>query len=102
MKNLDTNSAKTRGVYREIPLIAFGILLNLVPAAVITAVKLPVYIDAIGTIVITLVLGMRAGIVTGVLSFLIGGVTQNPVMPFFAGTQAVIAIYVHFIGRRGW
>jgi energy-coupling factor transport system substrate-specific component len=102
MNSLETDRPRTQAIYREVPFIAFGILLNLVPAAIISAVKLPVYIDAVGTILITLALGIRAGVLTGILSFLIGGVTQNPVMPFFAGTQAAIAIYVHFIGRRGW
>jgi energy-coupling factor transport system substrate-specific component len=102
MSNLEAGSADASLSYRAIPFIAFGILLNLVPAAVISALKLPIYIDAVGTILITLSLGVRAGILTGVLSFLIGGLTQNPVMPFFAGTQAAIAIYVHLTGRRGW
>ena len=82
MNSLESDRSRTQAVYRGVPLIAFGILLNLVPAAIISALKLPVYIDAVGTILITLVLGIRAGILTGVLSFLIGGVTQNPVMPF--------------------
>src|ERR1035441_4531364 len=102
MSSLETGPAHTRAVYREVPFIAFGIFLNLVPAAIVSALKLPNYLDAIGTILITLSLGVRAGILTGVLSFLIGGVTQNPVMPFFAGAQAAIAIYVHLTGRRGW
>lgn len=102
MNRLEGETSTTQQRYREIPLIALGILLNLVPAAVVSAVKLPVYVDAVGTILITLALGMRAGVVTGVLSFLIGGVTQNPVMPFFAGTQAAIAIYVHLMARHGW
>lgn len=97
-----TADASPSGIYREIPFIAFGILINLVPAAAVSALKAPIYLDAVGTILITLALGLRAGILTGVLSFLIGGVTQNPVMPFFAGTQFVIAAYVHVIGRRGW
>jgi energy-coupling factor transport system substrate-specific component len=92
----------TQTFYREIPYIAIGILLNLVPAAAISAVKLPIFIDAVGTILITLALGLRAGILTGVLSFLIGGLTQNPVMPAFCGTQFVIALYVHLTARRGW
>jgi energy-coupling factor transport system substrate-specific component len=95
-------SATAQTLYREIPYIAFGILLNLVPAAVISALRLPVFVDASGTIVITLALGVRAGILTGVLSFLIGGITQNPVMPAFSGTQFAIAVYVHFMARRGW
>lgn len=91
-----------QSLYREIPLIAFGVLLNLAPAAIVSVLKLPVYVDAVGTILITLALGVRAGILTGVISFLVGGVTQNPVMPFFAGTQLVIALYVHWVARCGW
>jgi energy-coupling factor transport system substrate-specific component len=73
-----------------------------VPAAIISALKVPIFCDAVGTILITLALGLRAGILTGVLSFLVGGITQNPAMPFFSGTQLVIAVYVHFTARRGW
>lgn len=89
-------------VQQEVPFIAFGILLNLAPAALIAVFKLPVYVDAIGTILITLTLGLRAGIMTGVMSFLIGGLTQNPVMPFFCATQFFIALYIHLVARRGW
>src|SRR5437868_2462621 len=96
-----SGAGSKQNLYREIPLIAFGILLNLAPAAIVSALKLPVYVDAVGTILITLALGVRAGILTGVISFLVGGVTQNPVMPFFAGTQLVIALYVHWTARRG-
>jgi energy-coupling factor transport system substrate-specific component len=95
-------STASQNVYQEIPFIAFGILLNLIPAAIVAAVKLPIYLDAVGTVVITLALGFRAGALTGVLSFLIGGVTQNPVMPFFAGTQFAIAAYTQVVARRGW
>ena len=87
---------------REMALIPIGIALNLVLGTIVLALKLPVYVDAVGTIVVTLVAGLRAGILTGVLSFLIGGVLVNPVLPWFAGTQAMIAIYVSFVARRGW
>ncbi len=93
---------KSSDLYRQVPFIAFGIVLNLAPAAVIAALKLPVYVDAIGTILLTLTLGLRAGILTGVTSFLLGGITQNPVMPFFCGTQFFIALYVHAVAKRGW
>lgn len=102
MSTLPTAPTATQSLYREIPFIAFGILLNLVPAAAISVLKLPIFIDAVGTILITLALGLRAGILTGVLSFLIGGLTQNPVMPAFTATQLAIAVYVHATARRGW
>ena len=85
----------------ELTLIPMGVALNLAIGTLIHAVKVPVYLDAVGTIVVTMLVGMRAGIATGVLSFLLGGVLTNPVLPWFSGTQAAIAIYVALVGKRG-
>jgi energy-coupling factor transport system substrate-specific component len=86
---------------QELTLIPLGIALNLVLGGIVFAFKFPVYLDAVGTILITLIAGVRAGVVTGVLSFIIGGLTFNPVLPYFCGTQAAIAVYTHILGRRG-
>lgn len=82
-------------------LIPLGIALNLVLGTIIHTLKLPVYLDAVGTVLVTLLVGVRAGVAVGVASFLIGGVLVNPVLPWFSGTQAAIAIYAHLVGRRG-
>jgi energy-coupling factor transport system substrate-specific component len=82
-------------------LIPLGVALNLALGTIIHTLKLPVYIDAVGTVVVTLLVGLRAGVVVGVASFLIGGLLINPVLPWFCGTQAAIAIYTHSVGRRG-
>jgi energy-coupling factor transport system substrate-specific component len=82
-------------------LIPLGIALNLALGTIVHTLKLPVYIDAVGTVITTLLLGLRAGILVGVSSFLIGGVIVNPVLPWFSGTQAAIAIYTHVVARRG-
>lgn len=82
-------------------LIPLGIALNLVLGTLVHTLKLPIYVDAVGTILVTLLAGWRAGIVVGVGSFLIGGLLTNPVLPWFSGTQAAIAIYTHIVGRRG-
>lgn len=86
---------------RTLALIPLGIALNLVLGTVVHTLKLPVYLDAVGTILVTLLVGWRAGIVVGVGSFLIGGLLTNPVLPWFSGTQAAIAIYTHIVGKRG-
>jgi energy-coupling factor transport system substrate-specific component len=82
-------------------LIPLGIALNLTLGTVVHTLKLPIYVDAVGTILVTLMAGLRPGIIVGVGSFLIGGVLVNPVLPWFAGTQAAIAIYVHLVSLRG-
>lgn len=82
-------------------LIPLGIALNLALGVVIHTLKIPLYVDAVGTIAVTLLAGVRAGVLVGVLSFLLGGVLTNPVLPWFSGTQAAIAIYVHLLAKIG-
>jgi len=81
--------------------IPVGIAVNLTIGTLAHAMKLPLYLDAIGTIVSALLLGWRAGVIVGVGSFLLGGVLTNPVLPWFSGTQAAIAIYVHVVAQHG-
>jgi energy-coupling factor transport system substrate-specific component len=99
--NKQTNKALDLQSRQELALIPVGIAINLAIGTLAHTLKVPVYLDAIGTIIITLILGLRSGILVGVLSFLIGGVLTNPVLPWFCGTQAVIAIYTHIVARYG-
>jgi energy-coupling factor transport system substrate-specific component len=87
---------------RVLALIPFGIALNLGLGTLASTLKIPLYLDAIATVAITLLVGFRAGVVVGVGSFLLGGLLVNPVLPWFSGTQAAIAAYVAFIASRGW
>jgi energy-coupling factor transport system substrate-specific component len=87
---------------RVLALIPAGIALNLLLGTLAHTIKLPVYLDAIGTIVVTIVGGLLAGVITGVGSFLIGGILTNPVLPWFSGTQAAIAIFVALAAYQGW
>jgi len=87
---------------RVVAVVPAGIAVNLALGTLVHTLKLPVYLDAVGTIAVTLLAGLRAGMIVGVASFLIGGVTVNPVLPWFSGTQAVIAIYTYFVAKQGW
>jgi energy-coupling factor transport system substrate-specific component len=91
-----------RGTSRGLALVITGISFNLALGTLVHALRLPVYLDAVGTIIVTLVGGLRAGVITGVSSFLIGGIVTNPVLPWFSGTQAVIALLAFVLARLGW
>lgn len=93
--------ARKGGLGRTLALIPLGIALNLTLGTLVHTLKLPVYVDAVGTIAVTLLVGLRAGVAVGVLSFLLGGVLTNPVLPWFSGTQAAIAIYTYLVGNKG-
>lgn len=87
--------------HKALTLIPVGIAINLLLGTLANIIKLPVYLDAIGTIIVTLTGGILAGVITGVGSFLIGGILTNPVLPWFSGTQAAIAVFVAFAAYQG-
>ena len=87
---------------RTLAIIPFGIALNLAIGTMVSTLKIPLYLDAIATIAITLLAGWRAGVAVGVGSFLLGGVLVNPVLPWFSCTQAVIAIFTSLVASKGW
>lgn len=83
----------------RIPLIAAAIALNVVLAAIVQAVKLPVYIDAVGTILAALLLGLWSGVIVGIASFLFAALLISPIYVYFIGTQICIALYVFLVAK---
>ncbi|WP_138485474.1 hypothetical protein [Dyadobacter bucti] len=81
--------------------IPLAVALNVSMGSIIQLLKLPIYLDAIGTCLVTLSLGFRAGALTGVLSFLIAGIVISPVYPYFIGTQVAIAGFLHLVASQG-
>lgn len=94
---MDTAARKT-----DLALIPIGVALNLSLATMVHAIHAPIYIDMVGTCAVVMLAGARTGVICGVLSFLIGGLLTNPVLPWFTGTQVAVALYVAFAARRGW
>lgn len=84
-------------------LIIVGVGLNVGLAALVNLLKIPVYLDAVGTILITLFIGLRAGIIVGVMSFVLMTATGlGPYHIYFSGTQVAIALVIYFISLRGF
>jgi len=100
-KNL-TDPAPISAKTAALALVPLGVLLNLGIGTIVHLLKLPLFVDAVGTILITLLIGWRWGAVTGVLSFLVGGLLVNPVLPWFSATQVAIALIAGLMASRGW
>jgi energy-coupling factor transport system substrate-specific component len=84
--------------YQKLAVIPVGIALNLALGGLVAAFKLPIYLDAVGTIVVTMLTGWRVGMVVGVSSFVLASVLISPAYIYFVASQAAIALYVHFVG----
>jgi energy-coupling factor transport system substrate-specific component len=77
-------------------LIPVAIAINVVIGEIVALLKLPVYLDSIGTVLVAVVCGPWAGALTGVLSNVIWGLTIDPnAFPWFP-----VALFIGFMA--GW
>jgi len=84
--------------------IAFNIILG---QAVATVLKVPIYLDSIGTILVGALAGPIPGALTGFLSNLIWSYVvppplNGPTAGAFAVTAAIIGLVAGIFGRIGW
>jgi energy-coupling factor transport system substrate-specific component len=82
---------------KQIALMGMLIALNVAIGGVVHVTKVPIFLDAVGTILAVVLLGAWPGIVVGVFSFFVAAVVINPVYAWFIGTQAVIATFVYLV-----
>jgi energy-coupling factor transport system substrate-specific component len=83
-------------------LSAVCVALNIGLNKIAVVLALPVFMDTIGTILSAALVPLPFAVLVGVVSNLIGGVITHPAIPFYIGTQAVIALMAVFAFRRGW
>jgi len=82
-------------------LIPRAVALNLALGGVVQALKLPLYLDSVGTILTAALAGPLAGAVTGVLSNTVLGLLSNPVLFAFIPVTVVIGVLAGVAGRLG-
>jgi len=82
--------------------VPLAIAINIGIGAIVKALSLPLYLDSIGTILATILLGWRYGAIVGVLGFVITSVFINPFAIYFIGTQVAIALFVSLMAKIGW
>jgi len=85
-------------------LIPVAIVINIVVGQIVQNVlKLPIYLDSIGTVLVAILAGPLAGALTGVLSNVLWGVIfSTPVIIPFALTAAAIGLMAGFLAQLGW
>lgn len=87
-------------------LMPVAIAINIAVGSIVYFLKLPVYLDSIGTVLVGVLAGPWAGALTGLLANIIwsllpvpGGAT--PLAAFFAPVAAAIGLMAGFWGSRG-
>ena len=83
-------------------LIPAAVGINFLGKLFADVLKLPLWIDAIGTALASMLAGPIVGAIVGIVNNIVYGFTTNPVSFVYAITQAVIGIVVGVMAYRGW
>ena len=86
--------------------MAVAIAINIAVGSIIFALRLPIYLDSIGTVLVGALAGPWAGALTGILSNLIWSILPipggaSPTAAFFAPVAGVIGLMAGFWASRG-
>ncbi|MCX6135281.1 MAG: energy-coupling factor ABC transporter permease [Ignavibacteriales bacterium] len=85
-----------------LPFVAFCIALNLSAGQITAALKIPLYLDSIGTVLVAVLVGPWAAVICGSAANLLAAAFGNPSMMFFIPVVAVIGAFTGFLARREW
>lgn len=81
--------------------MAIAIVINIVIGQLVSLLKLPIFLDSIGTILVGVLAGPIAGGLTGLLTNLIWGVISSPVAAAFSPVAMVIGIIAGLCAHYG-
>lgn len=82
--------------------VALGIVINIAGAFIALNMRLPVYLDSIGTVMNGALLGPVYGMLTGVLGSLISGVTFDIYSLYFSPVQLLTGLMAGMLFRSKW
>jgi energy-coupling factor transport system substrate-specific component len=83
-------------------LIPIGIGINIVVGSIVQTLRLPLFLDTIGTMLVALLAGPWVAVVAGILTNVIIGFTVGPQLIPFALVNVAIALVVGYLARYGW
>lgn len=83
-------------------LIVISIAINMIGGQLASMVKLPIFLDSIGTLISAVLLGPVIGMLTGLLTNLLWGLLTDPIAAAFAPVAMVIGLVAGWLARAGW
>lgn len=87
---------------KKLTLMGVGVALNVVGAFIAVTLKLPIYMDSIGTILISCLLGPKLGVLTGLCGSIVSGITFDIYSLFFAPVQISTGYISGIMYKKGF
>jgi energy-coupling factor transport system substrate-specific component len=86
----------------NISIVGFGIALNIIGAFIALNLRLPIYLDSIGTIMVSFILGPIYGVITGLLGSIVSGITFDIYSLYFAPVQIFTGLLGGIMYKKGF
>lgn len=83
-------------------LIPIGVGINIVVGSIVQTLRLPLFLDTIGTMLVALLAGPWVAAIAGVLTNVVLGFTVGPQLIPFALVNVAIALVIGYLAQRGW
>lgn len=83
-------------------LIPVAVGINYVGKLLATALKLPLWLDSIGTVLAGMLAGPWIGAISGAVNNIIFGITADPVSFWYLITSIAIGLVVGYLAMTGW
>ncbi|QBH95167.1 ECF transporter S component [Limnobaculum zhutongyuii] len=87
---------------RTLVLMVMSIAINMIGGQIVSMLKLPIFLDSIGTMLCALLAGPWAAMFTGLLTNLLWGLISGPIAAAFAPVAMVIGLVCGIMARIGW
>ena len=87
---------------RMLVLMSACIAINMILGQLASMLKLPIFLDSIGTILAALLGGPWVALLTGLITNLLWGLISSPVAAAFAPVAMVIGLAAGYLARVGW
>lgn len=87
---------------RMLVLMSACIAINMILGQLASILKLPIFLDSIGTILAALLGGPWVALLTGLITNLLWGLISSPVAAAFAPVAMVIGLAAGYLARVGW
>jgi energy-coupling factor transport system substrate-specific component len=87
---------------RTLALIAFGSVINIVMGQINQWLRLPIFLDSIGTVLVAVLGGVVAGGLTGLVGNLARALVAGPVEAAFAPVAITVGVVAGLLARAGF
>ncbi|WP_111805799.1 ECF transporter S component [Aeromonas allosaccharophila] len=78
------------------------IAINMVAGQAVSMLKLPIFLDSIGTVLCAILAGTWMAVATGLLTNLLWGLLTGPIAAAFAPVAMMIGLSAGMMARAGW